>query len=576
MAQSLSNLAVGAKIKFGKYSVNGETPQDISWVIVAKNHQCEPAYPTNSVTLITDKIIDIRAFDAKEPNSGYDNVQRYGRSVYKQSNIDQWLNSDALAGQWYSAQHEYDEPPKSGYVSSGSEYDNRPGFLNAFSTKEKDVILTTTIKSTVADSYSSGGYIERKVFLPSRMEVGYGMYGNKNEGETWGCFVINADRLAYLTTQAFENTKFNNKPNEVATPMAWWLRTPTSTGTHTVQVVASNGSVDVGYCANEASGVRPVINLPLTTTVGDTVDSDGCYVVDLNVAPTVPASIDVPSSVYGGRANAISWSPSVDVDGDVITYELECAYGDGAFSSIYAGISTTYNHTILFGETSVQYRVRAVDSNGSYSGYMTSAPKNIINNNPPVVSGSDGNIGVKTEGFCQEYSVTDIDGDTVTITETIDNEVIRTYSATLGATNNFAVTDTTWLKLANGSHSMTITATDIHGDKSIRNYIFVKSVTSCSVQTNPMSASGMPSLIWVTVVRSVPTGAIFNVEVCNNGYDPEPTWEDATSAVIEASAYQFTNVSKTADNWAVRVRVTVDRNGAEGACYISSIGGNFE
>ena len=62
MSQALSNLAIGSKVKFGSYSVNGETAQPIVWTIVAKNHT---GYPDNSVTLHTSNIIDLRCFDAK-------------------------------------------------------------------------------------------------------------------------------------------------------------------------------------------------------------------------------------------------------------------------------------------------------------------------------------------------------------------------------------------------------------------------------------------------------------------------------------------------------------------------------
>ena len=37
MAQLLSNLPIGAKIKFGKHSVNGETAQPITWLVVSKH-----------------------------------------------------------------------------------------------------------------------------------------------------------------------------------------------------------------------------------------------------------------------------------------------------------------------------------------------------------------------------------------------------------------------------------------------------------------------------------------------------------------------------------------------------------
>ena len=49
MAQLLSNLPIGAKVKFGRYSVEGEPAQDIIWLVVAKNHNSVPTYPSNSV-----------------------------------------------------------------------------------------------------------------------------------------------------------------------------------------------------------------------------------------------------------------------------------------------------------------------------------------------------------------------------------------------------------------------------------------------------------------------------------------------------------------------------------------------
>ena len=66
MAQALSNLPLGAKIKFGRYSVNGEAAEEIKWIVVARNHS---GYPSNSVTLLTEGVIDLRSFDAREPSS---------------------------------------------------------------------------------------------------------------------------------------------------------------------------------------------------------------------------------------------------------------------------------------------------------------------------------------------------------------------------------------------------------------------------------------------------------------------------------------------------------------------------
>ena len=576
MAQSLSNLAVGAKIKFGKYSVNGETAQDLVWIIAAKAHSCTPAYPTNSITLLAEKIIDLRCFDAKEPNNSDSNRTKYGNNRYSLSNIDQWLNKDSAGGSWYSAQHSADQSPdSSSYVSAGTQYAARPGFLNAFTTEEKNAILSTTIR-VVKPSVDGAGYedISRKIFLPSTTEVGLANENSIAEGAIWSYF-SSGSRIAYLTSQAFNNSPYTAKPSAVTSAWYWWLRTPYYSDSNGARDVHANGPLIYNSAYRGNNGVRPAFNLLSTLSVSDTTDSDGCYTMVWNSAPSAPTNLNVPT-IYGGKSNTISWSSVSDPDGDSVSYELECAYDGGSFSKIYSGTALTYNHTATYGKTSIQYRVRAVDSNGAYSAYTTSASVSVINNQAPVVSGSDGNLGTKTDGFSQTYTVTDADADSVTVTEAIDGIQVRSYTVTLGNTNTFAVTGTTWLKLTNGTHSMTITASDPDGAKSVRTYTFTKNVTSFSVQTDPMEASTMPTRISISVTKDIPAEAIFTVEVCNNGNDDEPTWEDATASVTGVLVHTFANTSKTADSWAVMIRVTVDRNDGEGACYISAIGGNFE
>ena len=86
----------------------------------------------------------------------------------------------------------------------------------------------------------------------------------------------------------------------------------------------------------------------------------------------------------------------------------------------------------------------------------------------------------------------------------------------------------------------------------------------------------MPTRIMLTITRNIPSSATFKVEVCNNGYDTYPVWEDATNAVKSGRVHNFSNTTNVAGAWGVVVRVTVNRNGAIGACYVSEIGGNFE
>lgn len=230
-----------------------------------------------------------------------------------------------------------------------------------------------------------------------------------------------------------------------------------------------------------------------------------------------------------------------------------------------------------YGWTTIQYRVCAYDSQGATSDYQTSASRTVINNQAPVISGSDGNLGTKTAGFSQTYTVSDADGDSITVEETIDNKTIRSYVVTLGATNTFSVTGETWLEQSNGSHTMKIKATDSFGNSTTRTYTFTKSVSGFTIQnTEPYSSDTRPTRIKITVTRNIPAESTFKVYVCNNGFDASPTWEDATTSVTGGLVHVFENTTKTGAAWGVIIKVVVTRGEGEGACYVSQIGGNFE
>lgn len=579
MSQSLSNLPTGAKVKFGKHQVNSETAQAIVWTIVAKNHSCTPAYPTNAITLHATEILDLRCFDAKEPNNSVSDRVSYGNNRYAVSNMTNWLNSKAAAGSWYSAQHSADQSPNSSsYVYAGTEHASRPGFLNLFSDNEYNAILDTTIR-TAKPSIDGAGYedITVKVFLPSRMEVGLGQENSISEGAAWGYYTSDSARIAYLTQQCYSNTKSLSKPSSKTTAWYWWLRTPHYSFAYIARIVYSSGCLSGRSAYYGDYGVRPALNLSSSLLVSDDTDSDGCYTFVWNQSPTKPSYINVPTSVYGGKTAVIDWGTSTDPDGNLSGYILQRKVGTGSWTQIYKGSNRTYTDTITYGWTTVQYRVCAYDSQGATSDYQESASRTVINNQAPTISGSDGNLGTKTTEFTQTYTVDDADEDSVTIVESIDNTTVRSYVATLGTSNTFSVTNETWLKLSNDSHTMQIKATDSFGNVSTRNYTFTKSVNSFTIQnTTPYQSDSRPTRIKISVTRSIPTESDFKVYVCNNGYDTSPTWEEATSSVTGGLVHIFENETKTAATWGVVIKVVVTRGEGEGACYVSQIGGNFE
>lgn len=252
--------------------------------------------------------------------------------------------------------------------------------------------------------------------------------------------------------------------------------------------------------------------------------------------------------------------------------------GRGTHDGLYKGINRSYTDTITFGWTSVAYRVKAYDSAGAESAYNTSATRTVVNNHAPVISGTDSNLGTKTAAFAQSYSATDEDsGQTLTVTEHIDGTQKRSYTATSGQTYSFNITAAEWVKLLNGSHTLKIVAADNYGGSATRTYTFTKNETEIELTlATPLTADDMVTKGIMSVVRQIPAGAKFTVEVCNNGNDASPTWEDVTQNVVSGSKFFLSNTTKTASAWGYNFRIKVKRGTATGDCFITSAGGNFE
>lgn len=582
VAQTLSNLTIGAKVKFGRFSVGSESPQPIMWTVVAKNHTNGtgvPSYPSNSVTLLTSQLISRMAFDAKEPMTTSNSRNLYGNNRYSLSNIDRWLNSDAEAGLWWmlTPAHSSDAPPDENGVEANP-YKDKAGFLNAFTVAERQSLLDTSL--AVRKSNVDGGQVElitRKVFLPSAAEVDMAAI-NYSPGLMWSYF-SDYSKQCSLTAQARTNLPSNALPSSPERDIDWWVRTPLQNSGCHVQCVNANGWANPDTHVYKVAGVRPAINLSAELPVSDTTDTDGCYTILLNNAPPAPSDILVPQPLVEKRTTTISWSPVVDPDGDEVSYRLEGTYSSAgnAFLPLGTTTATSWTFTVPSSDvmSKVQFRVCAIDAMGATSDYKYSLIYDILSNHPPIISLPTPARFPYDKGFTIEYDVYDSEGDSVGVIESIDGEQIRYYDVTT-STNTFDVTGNTWASLSNGSHTLEITALDSGGASITATYSFIKASTYLSILTSPMVATSRPVRLSLEVARNIPGQAIFKVEVCNNGNDAEPTWEDATSSVTGALVHVFENTSKTADNWAIRIRVTVDRNGAEGLCYISGIGGNYE
>lgn len=285
MAQSISNLNVGDKVKFG--SIYGEP---IIWQIGAKNHT---GYPSNSLTLVTEKLIKIIAFDAKEPSNSDSDRKSYGNNRYLHSNVRQWLNSAAAAGAWYSAQHAADAPPDSGAVTYNP-YTSQAGFLNAFTADEKNAILNTTLtvaRNTKTDGGGSETVVDG-VFLLSNTEVGLANENGIAEGSLLALFSTSSNRIAQPTAAAVSNSEYTHSILNASSPWFWWLRTPRASSSRGVRSVITGGTLDYYDACSGNNGLRPALNLPSTLLVSDTPDVDGAYTIQFWTPPSISVRID--------------------------------------------------------------------------------------------------------------------------------------------------------------------------------------------------------------------------------------------------------------------------------------------
>lgn len=299
--------------------------------------------------------------------------------------------------------------------------------------------------------------------------------------------------------------------------------------------------------------------------------------VENNTAPSAPASITVPLQVIGGESLTISWAASSDAEGNLAGYKLERKVASGAWTQIYQGANLSYNDSITKGWTDVTYRVKAYDNLGDESGYTTSQTRTVDNNTAPTITcDSSGDLGDKDAGFSITYSVDDVDGDTVTVVEKMDNVQKRSYTATLEAENSFDVTGEYFMKLLNGDHTMTITATDSAGKSSTLTLTFTKTVHTLSITLEtPMTVSDPITKMVQNIVRSIPADATFQVLVTNNANDTEPVWEDATQSIISGLNFLFENQT-AANGPAFNFKITAARGPSGQGGFISSIGGAFE
>ena len=548
MSKQLSTLPVGAIVKSVNTKYNGA-------VIRFKVGR----QASDRVGLVTERIISLKCFDAKEPSNSNSDRRNYGNNRAAVANLLQWLNSAAGTGQWYSAQHSADAPPNNANVwSNYNEYEAEAGFLNGFEQDFRDALLDDTI--TVAKSSTDGGgseQITRKVRLLTRTEVFGDTENGTAEGTQWPIFTDNNSRLAYPTAEAVSKSEYKTSSLSSSQPWWWWLLTPYAGYAYIVRIVYSGGGLSSNSAWSGGSGVRPALFLAPDTLVSDTTDTDGAYIIQWNQPPTTPSSIS-HGTPRAGQSLTITTGGSTDPEGDAISYVWERRVDSGAYTQIGITTAKSIVDTVPSSGTNYQVRVKAVDANGAESAYRTGNATPISYNTDPVISGSDQNLGAKTDPFTYDYTVTDSEAasQTLTVTETVTNGTetitLRTYTATSGTQNTADLSDV-WLRLLTGSHVLKIYVTDGAGGSATRLITFSRTVTRIAASRAIATDAKVEKVFLSLYPADHPADATLHVEVTNNPFDDSPAWEDITSKVGKF-VHTFTNTTVASSSYGLAYR----------------------
>lgn len=492
---------------------------------------------TDRVGLVTERIITLKAFDAKEPSNSNRDRKNYGNNRASVSNILLWLNSAAAAGGWYTAQHSADAPPTSANVwSSHNPYDTEAGFLSFFEPEFRAALLDDTItvaKNTVTDGGGSE-QITRKVRLLTETEVGLGNENGIVEGTQWPLFTDANSRKAYPTPEAVSKSNYTNSSLSATQPWYYWLLTPLAGYAYRARCVFSDGSLSYGGAWSGIRGVRPALFLAPGTLVSDTTDTDGAYIIQWNQPPTTPSSIS-HATPQAGKSLTITTGGSTDPEGNAISYVWERRVDSGVWTQIGITTAKTITDTVPTSGTNYQVRVKAADAHGAESAYRTGTAKAISYNTNPVISGSDQNVGAKTAPLSYAYTVTDSEAasQTLTVKETVTNGsetiTLRQYTATSGAQNT-ANLSSVWLRLLAGTHVLKIEVSDGAGGTAVRNITFSRTVTRVAA-SRAISTDAKVTKVFLSLYPDQPIDATLHCEVTNNPFDASPVWEDITGKV---------------------------------------------
>ena len=199
-------------------------------------------------------------------------------------------------------------------------------------------------------------------------------------------------------------------------------------------------------------------------------------------------------------------------------------------------------------------------------------------NTAPTVSTDGAALGEKNTAFAWRYTVTDADGDTLTVAEKMDGKTTKTRTGVAsGTTMTFeqAADAAGFQRVLNGRHTLTVEVSD-GKETTSTSATFTKAVHAASVTlAEPLAVEGDITVAVLQVTGSIPDDAKFKAEVTNNALDSSPVWQDATTEVKKGVNIVFENKTATAGA-AFNFRVSVERGASGEGGHIEAVSGAFQ
>lgn len=327
-----------------------------------------------------------------------------------------------------------------------------------------------------------------------------------------------------------------------------------------VKIPYQNGTGSGGRLATGSNGLSTKVFLLSGYEVGWTTSDNGYF-------PKDGAKLDYFGSGSGGNSKRVAYNgSSAAVWWLRSPYTNDASYvwdvnSDGSYYGLWCYYSYGVRPAFILPSTLV------VSDDGTVSV-----------NTAPTVSTDGAALGEKNTAFAWKYTVTDADGDSLTVTEKLDGKTTKTRTGVASGTAltfEQAADAAGFQKILNGSHTLTVEVSD--GKETVStSATFTKAVHAASVTlAEPLAVEGDITVAVLQVTGSIPDDAKFKAEVTNNAKDTAPVWQDATTEVKKGVNIVFEN--KTATNGAAfNFRVSVERGASGEGGYIEAVSGAFQ